>query len=78
MAKSLPEVLLPGFGLGEDELVVDGTETPVTASPVTSTVSTVNLNLGDAPVAQATPAATAAGTTDNDDILKMADDIFNS
>lgn len=74
-SQDLPELLVEGFGLGDTPLAVS---TPV-AKPQGTTK--VKLNLGtveDAPVSTpkvATPVTTQA---DTEDILAMADDIFNS
>lgn len=77
-AAALPEILVAGFGLDEDDAtsVAGGIET--LAEPV-AVSNPVSLNLGTAPTATATPATPqAVATESNDDILKMADDIFNS
>ena len=70
---ALPELLVPGFGL--DDVSGGNVEQPVSfvqaATPVTPVVPVTETVV--APVATQTPA-----TANTDDLLAMADDIFNS
>jgi hypothetical protein len=77
-SEDLPEILLPGFGLEEAGEIAG--ETAVESTPeVVQGAGSVNLNLGAESGTNATK--TSAGTaavSDADEILAMADDIFNS
>jgi len=66
-AVELPELLVPGFGLEEAQ-----NDTIQQAQPVPQGQGTVNLNLGQE------DAKPATSSNDEEDILAMADDIFNS
>jgi hypothetical protein len=76
VANDLPEVLVEGFGLDEND--VQSVPGGVVAQPaINNDAPAVNLNLGTQPDVAVSTAAPSTNTTD-DDILKMADDIFNS
>ena len=68
-SETLPELLVPGFGADEvAEAALLGTQTTNTSVPQGTGA---NLNLG-------TEAPVSAGSSNDEDILAMADDIFNS
>ena len=71
-AQTTPELLIAGFGLEEGQAVQEVAEV---AKPQGGTV---NLNLGAAEETQSTPAKPVTTASDTEDILAMADDIFNS
>lgn len=78
-AQDIPELLVPGFGLEEFSGPVQNAAS-VEAAPVEQPQGQGNVGLkldaeaSDAPVQTSTPAQ----DTDTDDLLAMADDIFNS
>ena len=74
----LPEILLPGFGLEEAGVQTPQRDTldPRPEANAPQGAGAVNLNLGKTD--DAAPSAPTATATDTDDILAMADDIFNS
>jgi len=79
-SETLPELLVPGFGLDDVSGDVGTVDQPVTfaqapvATPVVPVVATpVAVTPTPAPAAPVTTA-----TTDTEDLLTMADDIFNS
>jgi len=77
-AQTMPELLITGFGLEEAQgATIQGNiqETPVEVLPQGSTV---NLNLGVPESASNDSPAPTATASNTDDILAMADDIFNS
>jgi len=73
-AIELPEILISGFGLEESANVAPVTET----SAVPQGNATVALKLGNTNEASKAQASTITSGNDTDDILAMADDIFNS
>lgn len=73
-SSELPEVLLPGFGLEEDheDTVAFAESAQTSVQTEKQEAPAINLNLGE-------QAPTGTGSSnDTDDILAMADDIFNS
>ena len=71
-AQTLPEILLPGYGLEEGQAVA--VQETVAAKPQGTTAVNINLGETEAPAA----VSPAASNSDTEDILAMADDIFNS
>lgn len=72
-AKDIPELLVEGYGL-EETL---STQPTPTEQPLPQG-NGVKLNLGTVEETQPTPTSSASTASDTDDILAMADDIFNS
>jgi hypothetical protein len=73
-AQELPELLVTGFGLEDGQAVAAQEPAPVAVTEALPQGNVgVNLNLGEAP-----EASTPSASNDTDDILAMADDIFNS
>lgn len=75
-ASSLPELLVPGFGLDETGNAA-AVQAPVAQQPVAQAPAAPVAQVAQIPVDNTEPTATAA-PANTDDLLALADDIFNS
>lgn len=79
-AQDMPEILVTGFGLEEFSAPVQNAtsvESVNVQTPQPQGTGTVNLNLGE-PQQASQPAQPKAAASDTEDLLAMADDLFNS
>lgn len=78
-SESLPELLVPGFGLEEANSDVVNTDTPVAFATTPITGGYKGSPVMDTPASvDSVPVPAATDGTNTDDLLAMADDIFNS
>jgi hypothetical protein len=76
-AQDIPEILVPGFGLEEFSAPVQNATSVETVQVPSTPANNVSLKL-DEPEAAAQSAQPASNGADTEDLLAMADDLFNS